>query len=382
MTTPLEIFENSVQEKIDEQKSPSDDIGGDLWITDYEKFKEEMQSAIKIFSRECLRLRSRFKLLPVPVVKDGENTGAKYRAIKDQLSQCWKDKVNNIKNVFEKNKKLWIHFKKRNILLPGQSRTHLKKSSNRQRLNRREKARKRVFDKQALEDEKAEVLKDGWVRGWARNSDEMGGVRAETKESKTSPSHGSPEQAIQQHDNNYATGTLHSSRPPGMPMILHPNRPADWAFRQALGRNSFDDEDQENTPSTNYVRANTQDQYPRHLPGSQPPRPPPPPPHWARQPRPPPRPPLRSFDRGSSFLDGAQRMSLQRTPAEVESMLSRDFDSDGDENVDGGYKRRKTKRKTRKRKRKTRKRKTRKRKRKTHKRKIFSKRRKTKKHRR
>ena len=103
-------------------------------------------------------------------------------------------------------------------MLPGQSRTHLKKSSNRQRLNRREKARKRVFDKQALEDEKAEVLKDGWVRGWARNSDEMGGVRAETKESKTSPSYGSPEQAmrmfdlaLQQHDNNYATGTLHSS---------------------------------------------------------------------------------------------------------------------------------------------------------------------------
>ena len=361
MTTPLEIFENSVQKKIDEQKSPSDDIGGDLWITDYEKFKEEMQSAIKIFSRECLRLRRRFKLLPVPVVKDGENTGAKYRAIKDQLSQCWKDKVNNIKNVFEKNKKLWIHFKKRNILLPGQSRTHLKKSSNRQRLNRREKARKRVFDKQALEDEKADVLTDGWVRGWAHDSDGMGGVRAETKESKTSPSHGSPEQAIQQHDNNYATGTLHSSRPPGMPMILHPNRPADGAFRQALGRNSFDDEDQENIPSTNYVRANAQDQYPRHLPGSQPPRAPPPPPHWARQPRPPPRhlqgsQPLRP-PHPPRLLDGAQRMSLQRTPAEVESMLSRDFDSDGDENVDGGYKRRKTKRKTRKRKTKCRKRK-------------------------
>jgi len=48
MTTPLEIFENSVQKKIDEQKSPSDDIGGDLWITDYEKFKEEMQSAIMV----------------------------------------------------------------------------------------------------------------------------------------------------------------------------------------------------------------------------------------------------------------------------------------------------------------------------------------------
>ena len=133
-------------------------------------------------------------------------------------------------------------------------------------------------------------------------------------------------------------------------MILHPNRPADWAFRQALGRNSFDDEDQENIPSTNYVRANTQDQYPRHLPGSQPPRPPPLPPHWARQPRPPPRhlqgsQPLRP-PHPPRLLDGAQRMSLQRTPAEVESMLSRDFDSDGDENVDGGYKRRKTKRKT------------------------------------
>ena len=46
-----------------------------------------MQSEINIFIRECRRLRSRFKLLPVPVVKDGENTGAKYRAIKDQLSQ-------------------------------------------------------------------------------------------------------------------------------------------------------------------------------------------------------------------------------------------------------------------------------------------------------
>ena len=83
MTTPLEIFENSVQEKMDQQKAYARfQIGGDLWITDYEKFKEEMQSEINIFIRECRRLRSRFKF---PVVKDGENTGAKYRAIKDQL---------------------------------------------------------------------------------------------------------------------------------------------------------------------------------------------------------------------------------------------------------------------------------------------------------
>jgi len=103
MTTPLEIFENSVQEKMDQQKAYARfQIGGDLWITDYEKFKEEMQSEINIFIRGCRRLRSRFKLLPVPVVKDGENTGAKYRAIKDQLSKCYTDKFNNIKNVFEK----------------------------------------------------------------------------------------------------------------------------------------------------------------------------------------------------------------------------------------------------------------------------------------
>ena len=60
MTTPLEIFKNSVKVKMEEQ---ADLIGGDSWITDYEKFKKKMQPEIAIFIRECRRPRPRHILL-------------------------------------------------------------------------------------------------------------------------------------------------------------------------------------------------------------------------------------------------------------------------------------------------------------------------------
>ena len=90
MATPLQVFKNSLNEKMEKQ---NDIIGGTDWITNYKEFKKKMEYEIHIYNMFIYRSRvARRKAT-------GRASAAKPPSAKEQEA--------SIKEVFEDNKRLF-----------------------------------------------------------------------------------------------------------------------------------------------------------------------------------------------------------------------------------------------------------------------------------